>query len=69
MNIIFTKHAKDRMKIRNISKDEIINVIKYPEKTQKSRNVYYVQKKLDRFILEVVYIRENYIKVLTFYPI
>ena len=69
MNIIFTKHAKDRMKKRNISEDEVINTIQYPEKTQKIDDIYYVQKNLVRFVLKVVYTRENYINVLTLYPI
>ncbi len=69
MNIVFTKHTRDRMKKRNISEDEVINTIKYPEKTEKVDDVYYVYKKLDRFTLKVVYIRENYIKVITIHPL
>jgi hypothetical protein len=69
MNIVFTEHAKERMKIRNISEDEVISTIKYPEKTEKIDDIYYVQKNLGRFILNVVYTRENYIKVITLYPI
>ena len=69
MNIIFTKHAKDQMQERNISEDEVINTLKYPEKTQKIDDVYYATKNLGRFTLEVVYIRENYIKVITVYPL
>lgn len=69
MHIEFTKHALDRMKKRNISEDEVINTIKFPEKTSKIDEVYYVQKHLGRFMLKVVYIRENYIKVLTVHPI
>ncbi|MEK6792419.1 MAG: DUF4258 domain-containing protein [Nanoarchaeota archaeon] len=65
MHIEFTKHALDRMKKRNISEDEVINTIKFSEKTEKIDDVYYAQKHLGRFILKVVYIRENYIKVLT----
>jgi len=69
MHIEFTKHAIDRMKKRNISEDEVINIIKFPEKTSKVDDVYYVQKHLDRFMLKVVYIKESYIKVLTLHPI
>ena len=57
------------MKKRNISEDEVINTIQYPEKTQKIDDIYYVQKNLVRFVLKVVYTRENYINVLTLYPI
>jgi len=69
VHIEFTQHAKDRMKKRNISEDEVISTIKYPEKTEKVNDVYYVQKHLGRFSLIVVYIKENYIKVITLYPI
>lgn len=69
MNIVFTDHAKERMKRRNISEDEVINTIKYPEKTEKTDDAYYVYKHLGRFILKVVYTRENYIKVLTVHPL
>ncbi len=57
------------MKKRNISEDEVINTIKYPEKTQKIDEVYYVQKNIGRFVLKVIYTRENYINVLTLYPL
>ena len=45
MNIQFTRHAREQMKERGISEDEVINTIKYPEKTDKIHNKYYVQKK------------------------
>ena len=57
------------MKKRNISEDEVINTIKYPEKTEKVNDIYYVYKKLERFMLKVVYTRENYIKVITVHPL
>ncbi len=69
VNIIFTKHVKEQMKERGISEDEVINTIKYPEKTQKIDDVYYAQKRTIQGIIEVVYIKENYIKVITVYPL
>lgn len=69
MHIEFTNHAKDRMKRRSISEDEVINTIKFPEKTEKVGEVYYVQKHIGRFILKVIYVRENYIKVLSLHPL
>ncbi len=69
MNIIFAKHAEEQMKERGISKDEVINTIKYPEKTIKSSDRYYARKKVSMGIIEVVYIREKYIKVITVYPL
>ena len=69
MNIKFTKHAEEQMKERGISKDEVINTIKYPEKTLKTEDRYLAQKKISLGIIEVVYVIENYIKVITVYPI
>lgn len=57
------------MKERGISEDEVINAVKYPEKTDKIRNKYYVQKKTIQGKIEVVYVREKYIKVITVYPL
>lgn len=65
VNIVFTKHAREQMERRNISEDEVISTIKYPEKTEKVDDIYYVYKKLDRFVLKVVYEKQNYIKVIT----
>ena len=69
MNIVFTKHAKEQMKERGITEDDVINAVKYPEKTKKISNIYYVQKKVIQGTIEVVYIKENYIKVITVYPL
>ena len=48
-------------------KDEVINTIKFPEKTRKIGNIYYSQKKTQQGTIEVVYKKENYIKVITSY--
>jgi len=69
VNIVFTKHAKERMERRGISEDEVINVIKFPEKTRKVDNIYYVRKKLASGTIEIVFEKENYIKVITLYSI
>jgi hypothetical protein len=69
VNIIFTKHAKDQIKERGISEDEVINAIKFPEQTRKVGDVYYVQKQTVSGKIEVIYVRESYIKVITLYPI
>lgn len=55
------------MKERGISEDEFLNTIKFPEKTRKIDNIYYAQKKTEQGIIEVVYEKENYIKVITVY--
>lgn len=69
MQIVFTRHAKEQMKERNISEDEVVSAIKYTEKTIKIDNIYYATKNIERAIIEVVYTKENYIKVITVYPI
>ncbi|MBI2449068.1 DUF4258 domain-containing protein [Candidatus Pacearchaeota archaeon] len=69
MHIEFTKHAKEQMRERNILEDEVISTIKYAEMINKINNVYYARKNIGRAIIEVVYIREKYIKVITVYPL
>ena len=67
VEIIFTKHVKVQMKERGISEDEITNTIKFSEKTRKIGNIYYAQKKTTSGTIEVVFEKENYIKVITSY--
>jgi hypothetical protein len=69
MKIIFTKHAKERMKKRVITEDEIIQTIKNPDKTKKQGGNYYAQKNIGRANIEVVYEKDKYIKVITIYYI
>jgi hypothetical protein len=69
MEIVFTEHAKERMKKRGITEDEIIQAIKNPEKTKKAGGNYYVQKNIGRANIEVVYEKDKYIKVITIYYI
>ncbi len=67
MEIIFTEHAKERMKKRNITKEEIIETIKNPDKTKKIGGKYSSQKNIGRANIEVVYEKEKYIKIITSY--
>ena len=69
MNVVFTKHAKEQMEERNISEDDVINAIKFPKKIRKTERAYYVQRQTVSGKIEVVYVRENYIKVITVYPL
>ena len=69
MEIIFTEHAKERMKKRGITEDEIIEAIKRPDNTKKQGGNYYVQKNISRENIEVVYEKDKYIKVITIYYI
>lgn len=41
MKIIFTEHAKERMKKRGITEDEVIQAIKNPDNTKKQGGNYY----------------------------
>ena len=67
MEIIFTEHIKDRIEKRKITEEEIINTIKYPEKTYKREGKYYAQKNIGRGKIEVVYEKDKYIKIITVY--
>ena len=67
MEIIFTNHIKERIKKRKITKDEIINTIKYAEKKDKKERKYYAQKDIGRGKIEVVYEKDKYIKIITVY--
>lgn len=69
MEIIFTKHAKEMMKKRKISEDEVIQTIKHPEKLTKIGGFYYSQKNIISANIEVVYEMIKYIKVITLYYI
>ena len=54
MNIVFTHHAEDRVKIRKITKPEVLDTIRFPDKTMKKHGKYYYQKQLERGTIEVV---------------
>lgn len=60
MEIIYTLHAKDKMKKRRITEDEVIHVIKNPDKTLKIKGKYYAQKNIGRAKIEVVYEKDKY---------
>jgi hypothetical protein len=62
MQIVFTKHAKDRLKKRKITEEEIIEVIKFPEKLMKKKELYYTQKNIQRANIEVVFEKDRYIE-------
>jgi len=68
MKIIFTEHAKQKLQKRKITKDEIINTIKYSENTRKTKEKFYAQKNISRGSIEVVYTTEDkFLKVITVY--
>lgn len=68
MKAIFTSHAEYRIKKRKLTQQEVLDAIKYPDKTIKKHGKYYYQKKLDRGTIEIVVERaEKNIKIITIY--
>lgn len=68
MNIIIEGHVKGRLDKRKILEEEIIDAVKYPDKTIKKHGKYYFQKKLERGTIEVPCEKtEKHIKVITVY--
>lgn len=69
MDIIFTLHARDRMRKRKITEDEVFQAIKTPDKTIKMGEKYHVQKNIGRASIEIIYEKDRYIKIITLYYI
>ncbi len=69
MKIVFTHHARDRMKKRKITEEEVAETLKFPDKTSKKESKYYAQKNIKRAKIEVAYERDKYLKVITVYYI
>lgn len=70
MKTIFSFHAKKRLKERNIKEKEVYEIIEFPEYTVKRGKEIEAHKKIKDRIIKVVYAeRENYIKVITVYPL
>ena len=67
MNIIYTKHAEEQIEERKIDKIWVEETIKFPNELKREDNKYYATKKLNGNILRVVYVKENYIKIITTY--
>ncbi len=68
MNIYFTIHAEERIVKRNLTKEDIIDAIRHPDKTYKKYDRYYFQKRLQRGMIEVSCEKtEKHIKVITIY--
>ncbi len=68
MKITFTFHAELRLKKRKVSKQEIMEAVKSPDKTTKKHGKYYYQKKLDRGTIEIVAeVTEKDLNIITLY--
>jgi len=69
MQIVYTEHAKERLKKRKITPAEVELALKYPDNTISENGKYIVQKNIGRANIEVVYEKDKYIKVITIYYI
>ena len=67
MRLMYTFHAQEQIKEREILEIWVEETIKFPDITKHLGNKYIVTKKLNGIILEVVYIKEKYIRVITCY--
>ena len=68
MEIVFTNHAEERLKVRRFTKYEIIEAIKNPDNISKKHNKYCYQKRLNKGKVEIICEKtERVIKVITLY--
>jgi len=62
--IILTKHTKDRMKEREILKRDIEEVLLNPDRIHRENHRIIASKKINKKVLEVVYVVENSKKII-----
>lgn len=69
MKIFFTSHAIERINRRRISKEEVLDALRFPTIINKKHDLYYYQKIIDqRGMIEVVVEKtEKNIKIVTVY--
>ncbi|MBN2454365.1 DUF4258 domain-containing protein [Candidatus Woesearchaeota archaeon] len=67
MKVVFTLHAEEQMAERKIVKQWVEEAIKQPDFIEKEGGKHYSMKKINSHLLKVVYVKENYIKVVTCY--
>ena len=68
MKINFTFHDELRLKKSKLSKQEVTEAVRFPDKTIKKHGKYYYQKRLERGIIEVVAeITEDNLNIITIY--
>ena len=65
MRISYTIHALGQMQERRIHPIWVEETIKYADETKRIEQKYYAVKRFNGKILKVVYVKENYIKVVT----
>jgi len=74
MKYVFTKHARERMVLRRISRKDILNTIKNNELKElddsKENKIAFYKKWTEKFALKVVTIENEFeIKIITVHPI
>jgi hypothetical protein len=69
MQIVFTEHAKERLKKRKITFEEVELALRNPNKTRKKGKKYIAEKDIGRAKIEIVYEKDKYIKIITIYYI
>lgn len=65
MHIEYTYHALEQIKERKIHFLWVEEAIKYADITYREGHKYYASKKFNGRTLKIVYVKENYIKVIT----
>ena len=70
MEIIISKHAKERIKIYNLTEKIVIETVKHPDEIVNGYSgTLIAHKTLNGYLLRIVYIKEqDKIKVITVYP-
>lgn len=69
MRIIFSEHAKIKLGKLKIERIWVEETIKWPDVVEQEDKKYYAIRKLNGVRLKVVYVKEKYIKVVTFFTI
>lgn len=74
MKYVFTKHAKERIFLRRISKKEVINTIKKNDlkalDDEKENKIAFYKKWTEKFALKVVTIKNEFeIRIITVHPV
>ncbi len=67
MQFHYTFHALDAIAERKIEKIWVKEALQFPDITYFEEGKYYAVKKLNGLSIEVVYVKEKYIKIITVY--
>jgi len=59
VRIVYSLHALERMRQREISKELIVQCIQNPDKSEELKEVYRCIKRINNKVIIVVYKREN----------